>query len=271
MTLQEQLQGQTTLPEAAAPAVSLHLGQISGNVHTLQSGKTRDNAWLRKARQYTALVIVRSPGESLGGSFLQKNVESHVVGAEPLGDDKILALPCVHDTGESPGLDSHCQVLNFIIHATLNSLWNCSRHRKQCTCVGGLPLNTNKIPSNARIPTPTPRPEQVMEETPLCLSHCLSLSGVSGAWKTTHSSSSQRKTRPWKTPHIPPYSFTLENVSWFLLSQLVFFFSFQFTSLSQRNAFLVRKFLKSVSDLLKTRKATTFTLSGQTCRLPCCK
>lgn len=118
VTLQEQLQGQTTLPEAAAPAVSLHLSQISGNVHTLQSGKTRDNAWLRKARQYTALVIVRSPGEPLGGSFLQKNMESHAVGAEPLGDDKILALPCVHDTGESPRLDSHCQVLNFIIHAT---------------------------------------------------------------------------------------------------------------------------------------------------------
>lgn len=103
VTLQEQLQGQTTLPEAAAPAVSLHLGQISGHVHAPQSGETRDNARLRKARQYTALGIVRSAGESLGGRFLQKNVESHAVGAEPLGDDKILALPCVHDTGESPG------------------------------------------------------------------------------------------------------------------------------------------------------------------------
>lgn len=72
-----------------------------------------------------------------------------------------------------------------------------------------------------------------------------------------------------RRPAPPPPQLRSRGHPWLLLSLLglfVFLF-FQFTSLSQRNAFLVRKVLKSGSDLLKTRKATSFILAGQACRL----
>lgn len=85
------------------------------------------------------------------------------------------------------------------------------------------------------------------------------------------------ETRPWclgrregcpnRHPHSLHHGATSEDVSWFCCYHWrVFFLSIN--DLSQKNAFLVRKSLKTVSDLLKTEKATTiFILAGQTRKL----
>ena len=69
-------------------------------------------------------------------------------------------------------------------------------------------------------------------------------------------------------PHLPPLSFASEMLPGFCCHCCCFFpLSI---SLSQRNAFLMRKFMKSIR-FAENGNAMTPTLAGQTRRLPCGK
>ena len=163
----------------------------------------------------------------------------------------------VHNTHKDPlAFDIHCQILNFIIHST----FPLSTHGKRCTFVAGPPLNTSEIPPKARIPTPTPRPVQSLGSPVFGKPTGILQPKGKTLWQSPPSAC-----QPRGRASLPPPSPALETLPG-LCPHCVFFFSLSI-SLSQRNAFLVRKFTRSVK-FAENGNATTPTLAGRARRLP---
>lgn len=143
----------------------------------------------------------------------------------PRGRQNPSTSVCPHTWDSLLAFDMHCQILNFTIHST----FQLSTHRKRRTFVEGLPLNTSEIPPNARVSPPTPRPVQSL--------------GCPVFGKPTGILQPKRKT-PWKTPtsHL---SASLLRCFLGSVVTVVVFFPLSI-SLSQGNAFLMRKFMKSI-------------------------
>lgn len=215
----------------ATPPHSADLSQTSGSLHPLQRGELETPPGGTE-HVPTVLVTIR-PGGCRA----------------PRGRQNPSTSVCPHTWDSLLAFDMHCQILNFTIHST----FQLSTHGKRRTFVEGLPLNTSEIPPNARAPPPTPRPVQSL--------------GCPVFGKPTGILQPKRKT-PWKTPtsHL---SASLLRCFLGSVVTVVVFFPLSI-SLSQRNAFLMRKFMKSIR-FAENGNAQTPTLAGRTRRLPCGK